>query len=459
MIRLRNMMYHQTFVRYLYLILATILSACTSTSPTSDSNQLQSTNTISPGGEPNATPESAPSPLVTNIPTVLSQTVTYEPTLSPFPSVTPVSSPIPTITPWGISLVDSCPSIVTSNAPSLLAVGSILFYIEPNLWAISNKSPTPSLVYSIPENQFAWVYLLMNTTQVLLYLNPEASDGYAIIYDLESQGVIGSPIAMPSTSVVGWLPDGRLKLLESVDHILGIGVNRKFVLVDPITQDIEVIDDNLDLPNYQFESAPFYNGIASTDPTEQLVLYTAWSQSNTPEIALLDRQNSAKIWRRSVNLPPYPYPEPDWATDGNHVLFSVYMVEKNKQYNKLVSLNRDGETEPLPPQPFPYMTNWQQIQDLSWSPDRRYIHYHLGYFNQDGPGVMVDTLTGWAGEICNPEATFIDGEWITETQFLYSMKSTNGNESLRLLDIPSWETQVLTESGPTVFGWTPVEFP
>ncbi|MCA9956375.1 MAG: hypothetical protein KC434_16720, partial [Anaerolineales bacterium] len=79
-----------------------------------------------------------------------------------------------------------------------------------------------------------------------------------------------------------------------------------------------------------------------------------------------------------------------------------------------------------------------------------------------GAGFIVDIANSWVGEICDDMSTFIEGQWVTEGQFVYKVLLENGGQALRLLDITTWTVQTLSElptgQGFLIFGWTPLEF-
>ena len=85
-------------------------------------------------------------------------------------------------------------------------------------------------------------------------------------------------------------------------------------------------------------------------------------------------------------------------------------------------------------------------------------YYKLGEGMEKGPAIIVDLVTLEAREMCDPGTTFVDGEWISENQFVYRV-AMDGMMSLRLLDVPSWTTQNLVDSEPDELSWTYIENP
>jgi hypothetical protein len=426
-------------------------------------------------------------PTVTSEETVFSES-TETPTVTPFPLATPQSTntPYPTeITPTKsaptITLNPDCPSSLESDQPSLWTTGSILFESEDDIWAISANNPTPQLIYATDDNGGYLNFYIENGANKILvsnYLGPEG-DSYTV-YDLVSQSVVGMPVESSELLIpiggrsVEWLPDNRARFAIDIERVDDVGETRTYLTVDPITGQTEVVREELDLPGYTFIERPAYIGVASVDPTGQLVLYSAWNGQNAYDFVLRDRDTGDVIWKQeSLYWPGLPVPEPHWEKEGRSVLFSADILNEARGYGVL-SLSRDGEVLPLPPQPFPLTEQWERINSLNRSPEGRYISYHLGAFpngafpdDATGPGVIVDTMTEQAGQICDDsqetDSTFYGGQWISEELFLYRVKTGDGKMSLRVLDVPSWTMQELAEIQATRFydnayGWTPVEF-
>ena len=80
-------------------------------------------------------------------------------------------------------------------------------------------------------------------------------------------------------------------------------------------------------------------------------------------------------------------------------------------------------------------------------------------------GFLLDTSAWQVGQICDSEATFFDGQWITNELFVYLAlieKEGQTAYSLRILDVTRWEYQEIFQSEPgygiNLFGWTNFEF-
>lgn len=360
-----------------------------------------------------------------------------------------------------ITATRKCPMVIPIGTSPLWSKGSVLFQRDTSgIWAISAKDTTPVLVH-----EDSWLILSDDGTSLMRFEQDELGsiEGDLIIYDLISGEEIRTRRQADWFILWDWLSDGRIKFLVSLERTFSVGEKREFALVNPNTDQYEIIVEYLDLPGYQFYEEPFYTGIASKDPSDQFVLYTMQGEQGTADVILRDRQTDSIIWRQEGTLGThgYPHPVPKWS--GDRILFSMHVSEANNEFYKIFSLTIDGQLEQLPPQPFPLLDQDWQLGYLDRSPNERYIYYNVWQLNQEGPGFIVDTVTSETSEICDPSTTFLGGQWISESQFLYRIRKEDGRKSLRVLDIPSWTTQELVEvgldSGLTDIGWTPVEFP
>lgn len=445
-----------TTYKYFLVVLFFFFSACSSQSTTNNSELIES--------------RSAPPSETTLVPTTIIPTITADLNETLQPMSTNESE---------IVLRNECPVSAKSDASPLWSSGSILFASgqvdnsfhvlfgaeHANILAVSANGPDLKLAYEIPAGQGFRVIISDDGTKLLRFEqpDPESLEKYPVIYDLVSQEEKHG-IQTSSLNVYDWLPDGRVKYLVDFERIFGVEERYEFLTIDPMTQNSEMTVEELELPGYQFYEEPFYTGIASIDPTSQLVLYTLISDQGTADVALRNRETESIIWQQRgvFSTHGYPYPNPDWDVNGSRVLFSMPVSEAGHDYFKFFSLTRDGQVEQLPSQPFPFADE-QPVRELSRSPSGRYIFYSLRQSPVTGSGFIVDTLTSRIGEICDPETTFLDGEWVTENQFVYRVLLEEGGQSLRVLDIPTWTMQELANSsantGFAIFGWTPIEFP
>ena len=321
--------------------------------------------------------------------------------------------------------------------------------------------------------------ILLNTIR-----NAETSIQEAIFYNMYS----GEEIHMPLPNKYrfqGWLPDGRVKYGNVVERKEDTGEIRETLTLDPITQQTEESVNDLVLSDFAFndseiEQFGLFYGYEAIDPMEQLILYSAQSENEGDyEIRLHDLQTGKTIWyHESKHLSSSV---PQWSMNSDRVLFnaSIPIANSHDVWWKIISLTRDGQAEELPSQPFPIITKGE-LNHYSRSLDGRYLFYtalvidvkNISTINR---AFIVDTISGEVGEICDPDSTFIasvpassdvEGYWLPNGQFLYrTLIDIDGQptHSLRILDIPSWTSQVVFEpesgQGVNIFGWTPFESP
>lgn len=373
---------------------------------------------------------------------------------------------------------ETCPTILESNSKPLLSRGSILYATgkvdEGSLYFFSKaehsdvlafvaSNPNPVTLYEIPPDQDVRVLLSIDGTKLLRFeqKQPSELEYFAVVYDLETKGEFIASDSQPH-SIAEWLPDNRIKYLVNREHQFGEGESYEYLIVDPFTQETESMSLNVSLPNYHYYEEPSYEGIASMSRNGQLILYTVKGPNVTSDVALRDIEKGMNIWyQEGSHGVGYSYPTPKWAVDDSSVLFSMWVSDGEEDYNKIFSITRDGREEELPPQPYPLLDQ-SDIRDLSFSPDGRYIHYSIQETLATGTGYIVDVSNSWVGAICDEMGTFIDGQWVTEDQFVYKILLESGGQALRLLDIPTWTTQTLDETPPgqgfIIFGWTYLEF-
>lgn len=416
--------------------------------------------------------------------------LTATPTLTFAPTIT--SSPIPTTSPTpDVKVLEGCPTTSAATSP-LWSSGSILFSMgrmmpdnpsayllieQPGIWAISSDRFDTQLVI---EEISSGLRSPEGTTLFDVHSLSNNFTQEAVFYDLLS----GKSQRFEFESSLGlftsieWLSDGRVQYTTNLEQTLGVGETREGVVIDPIMQQIEPFVHQLDLPDYAFDPTEvvyqgFPSGFAAIDPGGELVLYTARRGGNhSHEVRLLDLQTGDVVWQTTSNT--FGSREPEWGADGDYALFITYQPTEGTPYGwtKLVSVNRDGLEEELPPQPFPksgrkHITSWTR------SPDGRYIFYAV----QESPnlrGFIIDTVTWTIGEVCDPETTdfvrderlSVKGQWLGGDYFVYRVvveREGQPTHSLRVLDIANWTTQVVFEPEPgfgvNLLGWTPVEFP
>jgi hypothetical protein len=453
---------------YLFLLIALFVGC--SAEPVEVASEIKPTATI-------VIVTDVPQP--TEMPTSTSLPVT--PTFAPGreTAVTPTIPPTETPIPQSATKLRECPTVLPANAPPLLSSGSLLYITgqtdETNLYffamkehsdvlAFSADSLIPVPIYTIPSNLIRMTISPDGTKLLRFERAEERPDDYfyhAVVYDLVTKEETYSAQLMPESSG-DWLPDGRIEQSmnwplprqEEAHHF-------EFAFFDMNTQSTELLEFDLHLPNYHYYQEPSYEGIASIDPTRQLVLYSARGEGVTSDVVLWDITNEIDIWYQKGGFGVgYPYPFPQWAEDGSSVVFSMPVTEDQLSYDRIFVLTRNGAEIKLPVQPYPGLDQ-TYVRYLNFPSTQNYIHYALREFLMIGSGYIVDIHESWVGEICSGSGDFIEGQWVADDQFVYTVFLEGGGQSLHLLDVPTWTSQTLAELPPgkgfVVYGWTPLE--
>lgn len=328
--------------------------------------------------------------------------------------------------------------------------------------ALSANSLTPSPVYTIPSNLIR-VSISPDGNKLLRFERAEERGDeylyYPVVYDLVTQEEVFANQPQPYISG-HWLPDGRIEYSATWIPKYGEGHLFEFLVLDLDSQLIESTELDLNLPNYHYYEEPGYAGIASLDPTRQLILYSAKNGAFS-DVALRDIESGINIWYQDGSFGlGYLYPHPHWAEDGSIVVFSMSVTEDQLTYEKIFRLTRDGVEMPLPAQPYPGLDQ-NYMRYLSFPLSKSYVHYALRETLLTGSGYIVDVYDSWVGEICSNNGDFGEGQWVTDDQFVYTVFLEGGGQSLHLLDVPTWTTQKLAQLPPgegfVVYGWTPLE--
>lgn len=454
--------------RFLSFLGLVILASC---NLVSQENPSQSNSPISSVADADTTrltnrPTSVPSHTIERESTVTPD-LTPEPSSTSFPTETPTPVPISSQAP-DLQLWEDCPEVVVYPQP-IWENGSILFstgrldlqQVDPNqpeqpgIWAISADDLAPKLIYDIPSHASSWV-IISDDGRTLLRFERENENHRLVFYDLATSTETELSVDIGSAQSIDWLPDNTLSILVDEAKTRGEGVTRNYVLIDPASQQVENRVEELVLPGYMFDSNEMLpSGFASISPNGNIILYTAIAENGIDNI-LLERQTGEVIWQQvSRSIPGFP--EPLWSSDGSRVLFPF----QHDRYEEIISLRQDGILDDLPSQPFP-MLDQTVSRFLTRSPNDQYIVYGVwGSFLQ-GPGFVIDTHASRSGEICAPNAVFIDGFWLTDSLFVHRFALETGGHSLRVLNLEDWTSQVLFETnagyGTNLFGWTPIEF-
>ena len=309
----------------------------------------------------------------TTIPTV--DTVDIKPTATITPTPKTESSPITTPSQTNepeteLVNIGECPKQVASDTQPFWSTGSILFGTgqllqfdypypynpqSPGIWAVSSSNLEPQLAYGIPEDSSSWVIVSDdgNTLLRFEYTNEDRTEEEVIFYDLEGQTETRLQIVTEEAWDFEWLPDGQVKILTDVERIWGEGIKREFILLDLVSEQSEILIENLSLPGYIFNDEVIPGGFASISPSDNLVLYTALANDEV-KVRLLDLITEDIIWEEESRVLPGP-PPPVWTADGSRVLFYIgdRINEKRFGFDRIVNLGKDGQEVQLPFQPYP----------------------------------------------------------------------------------------------------------
>jgi hypothetical protein len=461
---------------YCLLFLATIsLNACSDTTHGNNfSNPIPTTLATEQ-------PITTFTPIITPIPT--------SPTISPTTVVNPI---LPQTT-----LQTQCPIIYHQNQSLWSSSGTILFsrgrifnkewphIIDPQLgiWGISVRNKQPYLVYESASS----IAISPNGTILLdTRINSQTNKQETILYNLVNKEESIFESYNNDSFMKLWLNEDKPYRVINA-YIKGVGIQQTTFILNSNTGVVEKINQEIQLPDFAFDDSEqdrgIFKGYASLDPTGQFILYTASKRDNNEfEIRLLNINTGEVVWQHNI---PYLIDKglnvfdksPHWAEDGSSVLFLLY--DTNQNWREIIGLKPDGSTETFPTQPFPYIEAGQ-LNGFSRSPNGQYLFYTAWEMDpktwiSTTRAFIVDLITGNIHEICDPLTTFISpvpthgeeaGFWLPNNQFVYRVlieKEGLLSHSLRVLDIPTWSTQVLIETEPgegvNVFGWTPVEFP
>lgn len=449
----------------LFFCLSMIFVACSPIEPVNVANTL--------------TPKITSTPIIVVDNLIPTQAVTETALASPLPTTTHIPVTLPAIEDVPpIALRDDCPTLVDPNLSPFWKTGSILFESDNSVWAISANSLTPQKIFS-PEFEGGYFkpYIENGTEKLLIADFLREDSNYYVIYDLANHTQtkipikeIAPPIPLDDQYII-WLSNNQIKFLTNLERVAEVGEVRTFSVIDLTSEQIKTITEELNLPGYAFYQNNDYFGFASVDPTQQTVLYTTMENPALGlKLVLRDLETGQILWQQKTAFwATWPIPTVDWDKNGRSFLFSSELEGQNRPLG-FINVQTDGKVAPLPHQPFPLTEQWPQVNELSRSPDGRFIYYHLGVspgrLGEMGPGVILDTVALQAGTICSLTFTettqFYGGKWISDTLFLYLMKVNEETLSLQILDVSTWKTQLLTELVAreyfdNAYGWTPIE--
>lgn len=415
-------------------------------------------------------------------------TITITPSVTN--SVTTEPRSTPTVATLEARVLEECPILIESGQDSpILFEGTILFGLG---WMIPNATSS----YLIDEGTGIWGISSSNSDVTIIseeissgIISPEATmifNAHSIpdtpVHEATFYNLLSGEIKVvefetelgPFTSVK-WLPDGRLQYTTNIEQTLEVGEEKTGFIIDPVSGESEPFAMQLNLPDYTFDPTEINQGVPSgfavVDPQNELVLYTARNgNDNSHEVRLLNLLTGEVVWQTRSNS--FGSRNPKWSLDGENVLFTIYEPTEGTPYGwtRLISLDRYGVEEELPPQPFPKI--WKDfITSWSRSPDDNYIFFAV---REDHTlhSYILDTETWIIKEICDPNVIdfvrdtryLAEVYWAGNEYLIYRVvveKDGEPTHSLRILDIANWTTQVLFEPdsgyGINLSGWIPFE--
>ncbi|WP_169238277.1 TolB family protein [Candidatus Roseilinea sp. NK_OTU-006] len=404
-------------------------------------------------------PVALPTPVSTIAPAPTVTEISPEPTSTPAAPPSPPPSPATLeASPAATTMQSACPALQTGPQETILQQGSLLFEevgTPAKLWAFTAGHQSPNTVFSF-EGGFA---SLDSEGRRVAFMELREEKALAI-YDLQTGEKSLWPWAEEWKAVSRWTRDGRVKLWVSYERQGSIGETSVFALFDPSNGTVITVKEELDLPGYTFESNNPWGGYVSLNGAGNLAVYTAWAISGALEfeVILRDISKGTDLWRYAGGK-PFAGPAA-WSPDDSKVAFAL--VSESENHTRIVSLTSDGrnlsELTHFPPTDL--------VDILSWSLDGKYLLVSLFEGPQGGPSFVLNTLTGEIREVCDPKVTFYRARWVSvagRNLLVYLVYRQDETGELRLLDVDSWQAEVLsTVNIPyqiDMLGWTPVEFP
>ncbi len=374
----------------------------------------------------------------------------------------------------------NCSLTIVTDTLALESKGSLLFSKngQSSIWAYSIINSKSVLLYNA-QTEPASTILSEDGTQLLLTFEEIVpSMGLSkevIIFDLENQEKTMIQSSIKSwISIWNWSSDGQLKYLISLDQIPSVGETRKYAIVTVASGQTEIVEEILDLSDYIFNDTVLYSEIASTSPNQNFVIYNTYNDQEN-SIVFRDLQADSVIWQHQGKLIGTSFPQPSFLTPdpiwGNeNVIFSGYINNNQNRKEGIFSLTYDGQIQHL----VDYATLGRDNERywipryLNLSPNEHYINFGVSQSTDKpprnkGPGFILDTETLEVYKICVTDGIFIDGKWISENQIVYRIQQNDGRQSLYLLDVLSWTSQIIFEMElgdvVNILGWTSIEFP
>jgi hypothetical protein len=406
-----------------------------------------------------------PSPTSSIVPDAQNESTPETPPVS----ITDVPSPIPS-TPTAILSntqtlkTVSCEDLpVTNNAP-VTGAGTVLYFSREiiGVGAISLSDLSQGNIFEGLGVPALGAKLSPERNKIAYYRLGED----LMLFDL----IAGTTTQIPyneNWSTPSWSQDGRLLAHTTGDSPL------KFYYLDPLTLEVEEMIKPPGWPDVAYSTTNGLpgSGFIAVDPTETFAIYTEMGINTDymTNFVLTNIQNGSELWRNiDVGVGYYEgpnwYAEPKWNEAGSQAILVLPQTYK-QPYTLILSLTADGqETEIVRLSQLPGEGDFFQIRYLEWSSDQRFIHFSLFETPETGPGYILDTYTKTIYEICEPN--FIQGWWLPAEEgghLLYLAAEENGEQTLNLLDVTTWQSQQLLVTDNNfrtwnVIGWTPIEF-
>lgn len=444
-------MFRKTYL--LTLIVFSLLSACTPTVPES------TTPIITPAIQPI---------LDTVTPVVITSNERETPIPLPLQHQLPITRTVTTVLPSFTSAPTVTPSpTAICREPELVSLeyllpyeGNIL-YASRDLWAIASDMGKGYMLYPgvftglwqneawiavddfYQDSESYWVHNLLTGETKLL---PRGEGWRGIWSDTEYEGI---PIR------------------QNYEEIESVGINRDFIIVDPVTLASQTIIEQIHLPDFYIatNSGGYdpYNYFAVKDPMGQLIIYTAFDGQEGFYLALrniLTDQEVARI-RYLSRQPAKPY----WLPDGSKVIIALPGTPADP-VAEIISLRRDGQA-PETIGSFYDSSVPGMPEKIEASADMKYISLieQTQATTIENPGgeytiSILDIQTQTRFALCGANVEY--SRWLDGTHLLVYVESVEDEEILQLLDVDSWRNRTLdvlpVEQVPLwITGWIPIE--
>jgi hypothetical protein len=329
---------------------------------------------------------------------------------------------------------------------------------KTRVWLWSKNMSAPQKILEIPAN----VKLFLSPNGEKLVWHEFGTDHF-VLYDLISKEQRNFNWESSWQFIHGWKDNETVSISVNHENVFNIGTKEENVYFDVPRETFTSEAISLNLPGYSLGPSvdgPL-DGFAIMDPTESVVLYTAYV-NGTPNMSLIKRDTGEILWENKIQYPYYP--QPDWTSDGDRVAFVIY-----DESPYFYTLSKDGKTSEI----IGEGAHQRVIRDIKWSPDEKYIYYSYWDAIDEGPASIVNMDTKERKEICTPGYTFLRGTWLPNDFFAYIVRegeqtNQDGLAEVRVLNTKDWTYQTIfrtnTKVGPTtgftheleVLGWTPL---